>query len=202
MAAGQELDAAWRFRMARLLGARADPKVAQPLVLQMLKSEDWSTFHAAAQLAAELKLTDTLPELERFACDETRNQNPRYYAMSAAVQLAPRDRAERLLRKLARPGVHGGVRGTALLHLAQLGCVAAVPVLLDSLEADDWIVRARGDAAMRVMTRRPEGVGFNSRAPKPEARRAEAAKWREAWADFQAQRQGKPAAAPPGRQQP
>ena len=124
-----------------------------------------------------MKLRQAWSQIARICRDEAIDFNVRYAAMRACCKLADREPAARLMLELTGQKVHQAVRGQAATHLAELGHIAAVPRILELLEAKESIVRARADAAMRAFAQKPEGVGYRSHGGPDEARR-----WRQWWA--------------------
>ena len=92
--------------------------------------------HDLGRVAGRLGLREALPELKRIARDERVNQNVRYSAMRAVLQLAEPKDAERLLLDLINRKYHSRVRGTAMLMLAQISILntnTMQPIVLEWL---------------------------------------------------------------------
>ncbi len=163
-----------RREAIRGLGEHGDAKLLGSFLLRMLRHENPQLVGAAAEAAGRLRLHDALTDLTRIARNEGINQNARYRALCAVLQIAERKEAERLLMDLLDKKCHAGTRGVAMAMLAQLDSREAIPTILDALDEKDWFVRTSADRALRAFADRPAGVDYDADHPEP-------AKWRAYW---------------------
>jgi HEAT repeat protein len=150
-----------------ILGRHGSPKAHGPMLRSLLADPNQELVGAAARAAGELRVREAVPALVRIARDEKIDQNIRYAALAGVMRITERAQAEALLLELARPEVHGGVRGHAMLALAKLNCRRALPAVLGALGDSDWYVRATADHALRGFAGLPAGVGYDAGRPDP-----------------------------------
>lgn len=167
-----------RREAIKALGRLGDAKVHGPFLLEMLKNDNAELQGAAVEAVAGLKLAEALPELMRLARDTKADTYVRCGAMHAVKRLAPRKEAEALLLELLDRKQLAMVRSSAMVQLAFLNCRKAVPPILDALDDADDFVRRTADSALRILSGRREGVGYDPRRPEPQ-------RWRDWWKEKQ-----------------
>jgi HEAT repeat protein len=162
------------------LGRFGDPAVDGPTAHRVLTdpvaaARDSGVQSAAAQAVRRLGYKKALPELDRIARDPGIDQNTRYPAVDGVLAMSDEKAGTQLLMDLTDPRIGGRVRAFAFTRLGQRKVMAALPTLLDALADDDWYTRVMADGALRGLSERWEGVGYDPRSPAP-------ARWRDYWA--------------------
>jgi len=169
--------------MPVLLRALADTgaaRAAEPVVGRALASPNGEAVSSACAAAERLRLRACLPRIVAVCRNEGLDFNHRHAAMRAACSLSP-PAAARLMLELTADAVNEPIRAEAATLLGRLDHRPALPRLLELLEDDSGLVRSRADGALRVLARKPAGVGFDDNVFKsipPATRRREAEKWR------------------------
>jgi HEAT repeat protein len=168
-------------KVLRALADIGDARAAEPVVRDALGSDAGEVVMEACAAAGRLGLRSHLPRILAFCRRKGVDFNHRRVAMAAVCRLAPPEQAGLLMLELTAEGVDEAVRAEAATLLGTLEHRPALPRLLELLEDESGLIRSRADESLRVLARKPAGIGFDDNVYKtvsPDARRSEAEKWR------------------------
>ena len=156
------------------LSRHGDAKTLGPWLVNMLRHKYPQFAREVISMVEKFDLRELLPDLKRLAQDDNTEQNVQAQALGAFARMANRKDAEELL--LERLGSKKtSARGNAVFLLAAIECRQAVPRILELLSDPEWYVRAQADTALRGLSQRPEGVGYDA------ARNRDPDLWRNWW---------------------
>ena len=128
-----------------------------PFLRKMIRHNDPELADAAIGVVEQLSVREALPDLKHLL--EAREN---LAALGAYVRMADRADSSAVLFERLRSS-SAADRGVAALMLAALGVREAIPRLLALLSDTDPTVRTQADRAMRMLTNRPNGVGYDPR---------------------------------------
>lgn len=164
-----------RLSAMNALGKHGDPKADVKLLRPFLISNDWEFRAVAVMALGNLRDTESVPAFEKLARDPKEENHVRRKATERALVLLDKAAGDKLVLDVVKTA-DGLLMGEVAEQAAARKLTAAVPHLLAGLGDEHTHTREQADKALRALTGRPDGVGYDPQKGNADLWRAVAEK--------------------------